>query len=93
MTSQNKKDLKLIIDYYGKASQLTMCIEEMSELTKELCKCHRGMYHRNTVIEEVADVLVTLEQVKLMFGFTDSELNHIVDSKIQRTLKRMGEDK
>ena len=89
MTSQNKKDLKSIIDHYGTLSQVTMCIEEMSELTKELCKYHRGRCSYNAVIEEVTDVLVTIEQVIMIFGFKKAELQRIIDNKIQRTLKRM----
>lgn len=93
MTKQNKSDLKLIIDYYGKLAQITMCIEEMSELTKELCKFHRGSYYRNSVIEEVTDVLITIEQLKILFDFKEVEIQRIVNSKIERTLKRMENNK
>lgn len=89
MTKQNKQDLKLIIDYYGKLAQLTMCIEEMSELTKELCKYHRGSYYRNSILEEVTDVLITIEQLKIIFELKEVEIQRVIDNKIDRTLKRM----
>lgn len=40
----------------GEESQMKMMIEEMSELTKELCKCFRGEKDTGRVLEEMADV-------------------------------------
>ena len=87
----NRDDLKSIIEHYGKTAQLTMCLEEMSELSKEICKYQRGVLHLNAIMEEIADVLVTIEQAKLIFGIADHEIQNIIESKIQRTLVRMKE--
>ena len=39
----NKKILRKAIEMYGMDKQLDMCIEEMSELTKAICKFKRGV--------------------------------------------------
>ena len=52
---------------YGRASRLNLAIEEMSELTKELCKRNRGESRLDDIAEEMADVEIMLEQLKLLF--------------------------
>lgn len=54
------------VDAYGKDHQLIICMEEMAELTKELSKNLRGHNNLQEIAEEVADVEVMLEQVKLL---------------------------
>lgn len=56
------------VDTYGKEAQLIICMEEMAELTKELSKNLRGQENRQSVAEEIADVEIMLEQLKLIFG-------------------------
>ena len=52
---------------YGIDAQVQMCIEEMSELTKELCKWFRDKGDINHISEEIADVEIMLEQMKQSF--------------------------
>jgi len=86
------KHYKLFIDTWGLDSQLFMCIEEMSELTKELCKYQRKSngYISKEVIdnikEEIADVLNTAEQLEYFFG--EEEIEEIRQKKIDRTIKK-----
>ena len=85
-------------DAWGQESQYRMCIEEMSELTKELCKYMR--YARNekseendkkleqikeNIIEETADVLICASQIKRLFG--DKAVEDVMDYKIERGRK------
>lgn len=51
---------------YGKQSQLVMAMEEMSELTKELSKNLRGADNSKALAEEIADVEIMLEQLKVI---------------------------
>ena len=53
---------------YGKKMQITVAIEEMSELQKALCKHIRGMNVSENVAEEMADVYIMLEQLTGIFG-------------------------
>lgn len=49
--------------HFGYNHQTTKCIEEMSELTKELCKEKDGLGDVEHIAEEIADVLITIDQV------------------------------
>ena len=83
--------LKKAIDTYGINAQLDMCVEEMSELTKEICKHKRGANNRDSIIEEIADVSIMIEQLKLMFNINDFEMHDVIDGKVNRLNKRLRE--
>ena len=71
------------ISRYGIKPQLLMVIEEMSELAKEICKFFRGHNNTEEIAEEVADVTITLEQLRLIFGLND-RVCEIMDEKVRR---------
>ena len=71
---------------YGDDMQDLCAIEEMSELTKELCKRGRGKGDQRKIIEETADVLITVLQIAEMYGY-DAVMD-IVDQKLNRALGR-----
>jgi len=54
------------LEKWGPEKQTNMAIEEMSELTKELCKSLRGWDNKEHIAEEIADVEITLGQMKLL---------------------------
>lgn len=54
--------------------RLVYSIEEMSELTKEYTKLLRKKYNRSHLIEEMADVAITLVATKEYLGISDEEL-------------------
>lgn len=56
------------VETHGKTSQLVMAMEEMSELTKELSKNMRGHKNVSAISEEMADVEIMLEQLKVIFS-------------------------
>ncbi len=80
---------------WGEDAQIMMAIEEMSELTKELCKYLRYKQFKeknvNEVIpnvnEEIADVLNCVEQLEIIFD--SKKINEIRKEKIERTLKKV----
>lgn len=55
------------VEAFGKEHQLIICMEEMAELTKELTKHLRGRDNLPQIAEEMADVEIMLEQLKLLF--------------------------
>ena len=74
---------------YGRPMQMDMMIEEMSDLTKAMMKYRRNGHNRATVCkinEEMADVQVMLDHMKIMFGDTDGE----EAKKIRRLAERLG---
>lgn len=60
------------IGKWGQKMQVTVAIEEMSEVIKELTKAMRGELHREHLAEEAADAKIMLEQVCEMFDINDS---------------------
>ena len=60
-----------LVDKYGEEAQTRMAIEEMSELTKEICKHFRGNDNLEHIAEEIADVEIMLDQLKMMFGLEE----------------------
>jgi NTP pyrophosphatase (non-canonical NTP hydrolase) len=84
------------IDRYGIKPQMLMVIEEMSELTKAICKFFRcpsyvepdeGLI--DAIAEETADVTIMLEQLRLILGINDNVCEHM-DEKIVRLADRLG---
>lgn len=76
---------------YGMETQLTVAIEEMSELTKEICKTFRGQQNTEAIAEEVADVTIMMEQIRYILGIND-EVCTMMDIKIERLQERMLEE-
>ena len=77
------------IEAYGADKQIDMMIEEMSELTKALCKYKRAQTDATVadVLEEMADVQIMLNQMALVFGdFNEEEI-----AKLERLEKRLKE--
>ncbi len=56
---------------YGAEAQTLMVMEEMSELTKELCKHARGADNTDAIAEEIADVYIMLNQMEILHKVED----------------------
>ena len=80
--------LQRALDTYGSTLQIAMVFEEMSELQKELCKYLRGKYSPANIAEEIADVEIMLEQMKMLFCCTD-EVRNERRRKVERLKERL----
>lgn len=85
---EEKDILRAAIAKYGKQSQMLMVLEEMSELQKEICKAFRGNDNAEEIADEVADVEIMLDQLKIMFQIEPEVWNHR-RFKLARLLKRL----
>ena len=74
---------------YGEKAQKLMAIEEMSELTKEICKDFRGKLNREHLIEEMADVLIMLDQMLLLYKISGEEVGLMRIKKVERLKERL----
>lgn len=92
MKPQQIENCKTIANYYGKDSQVLIAIEEMSELTKELCKYFRRYDRRREIIEEMADAKIMLEQLTELFK-CDKEVSEMIDYKLRRQIRRMEQER
>lgn len=98
MTEEFKRAYEKFLNTWGVDTQSLMAIEEMSELTKAICKLNRkkgcGEKYYEALAnlkEEIADVLNTIEQLQYVYG--EEEITKIRKQKIERTLKKIGEEK
>ena len=89
---QELKIYKDAIELFGALSQKVMVIEEMSELTKELCKELRDRGNVENIADELADVEITLAQIKIIYDIADKVEEH-KDFKLKRFASRMEEIK
>lgn len=85
---------KRCIEVWGEDAQIKMCIEEMSELTKELCKNYRDGFKGTPeqierICEEIADVQNMVDQMQFMFG--ESKVDEYREAKLERTKLRLDE--
>lgn len=80
--------LKNALKHYGANAQRIVAIEEMSELTKELCKVSRGEENAAHIAEEIADVRIMLDQMEILFDCR-KQVELIESEKLERLLKRM----
>jgi len=73
------------IERFGPPNQMIKAIEEMSELTKVLAKIlvMGGEVSLDELIEEVADVTIMMEQLRLMYNIND-EVCAMMDGKVKR---------
>ena len=76
---------------WGRDAQMLMMVEEMSELTKEICKFYRTTDDKSAsavagnIREEMADVQIMLDQMKIMFG----RVGPMIRVKLDRLEKRL----
>ena len=90
--ADRENKLLFLINHYGPMPQQDMAIEELSELQKAILK-HRRYATEETkkeVIEEIADVQVMIEQLKIIFS-CKSKIDEIMDIKIDRQIGRVME--
>lgn len=86
-----KEKLLKIIDTYKIMPQLKYFQSEVFELNEAIIK-NENIEH---IAEELADVLVMLEQFKLYYNIKNEDIEKIMDYKIDRQIKRIeiGEER
>ena len=78
------------LETFGKELQVTMAIEEMSELTKALCKNGRGQENTTHIAEEIADVQIMLQQMVMLFDCA-GQVETFCRYKLERLVGRIEE--
>ena len=96
-TTMRPEVLERAVSTWGKEAQVDMAIEEMSELTKALLKERRATHYPGTqaaekarqgIFEEMADVIIMLMQLLLIFGGRDT-VQKALDEKMKRLAGRL----
>lgn len=89
-----KQVYEQLIEKFGVENQILKCVEELNELGQALCKVNSRDTNKalatKSVIEEIADVEIMLEQIKLILGIEESDVKKMKSYKLHRTVRRYG---
>ena len=88
----NKNEINIFeqaIKTYWEEAQVKMVLEEVAELQKEICKLWRGRDNIQAIAEEVADVEIMLDQLKLILDI-EEDVQRFREKKITRLKERLG---
>lgn len=92
MTPEEKDLYERNIKYHGIELETTIAMEECSELIKAISKCKRygcEDEYRDNLIEEMADVLFILDELKLIYDISDDTIADTKKYKIDRQSYRI----
>lgn len=64
-----------------------LVIEECSELIKEMTKANRGFGDIGNIEEEIADVILVVNQLMHLLDISEEDIRRIVDEKVERTME------
>ena len=78
--------MKAAISCFGGQAQENQAIEECAELIQAISHKHRGREHN--IAEEIADVEIMLEQLKIING-CGAEVEEIRKSKMERLFNKI----
>ncbi len=85
--------IKRIANHYGFRHQAIKTAEECSELSAALCKLVGGEGGRAAVIDEIADAMVMIQQMRYLMHIDRAKLDRAIDTKVDRQLERMKNEK
>lgn len=90
------------MDRYGIKMQSLVAMEELAELQKAISKLVRNPEEktkplefkglRHNLIEEMADVIICMDQLKEYYNITHAEIQINIDSKQARQRRRLEEE-
>lgn len=89
----NKNLQRKVVNHFGVREQSIIAMEECSELIQAISKAMRYLNdigRHNNLAEEIADVLLCVEQIKNIYNVEDVEIDRWTDFKQTRQLDRMG---
>ncbi len=90
----NKDVLAKAIKKYGVEKQLLVCMEEPAELIQAISKAERypeDSTRMQDLIEEMADVTICLEYLKLIYNIRQEEVDEWINRKVKRISKKIKE--
>ena len=83
-----EEKLKRSIELNGKIKKKIIAMEECGELIQAISKDLRDEYDHENLIEEMADVYICLENLKIMNKITDRDIQGYVEYKVARQVNR-----
>lgn len=84
----NEDVLKEALQKWGNVPQMLMAVEEGAELSQALLHFIRGRVSKLEVAEEIADVMIMAQQMRMIFG--QDLVDQAVAQKMARLEERLG---
>lgn len=95
----NIPNQQIFIDKYGENYCTRIAMEECAELIQainKMSRLNRGYKDYNSakdnLTEEIADVLICMEQLKMIYNIADDDIQLWVNQKYQRNIERLKEE-
>ena len=89
MKLEHNERIWQIFEHYGGEHQIEKAVEELDELKQAIASEDSTLFD---VAEELADVLIMAEQIRIIYDIPVEELDDIIKYKITRTHMRMEEE-
>ena len=87
-----------VLAHFGEDAQSIVHMEECAELIQAISKMRRARKEENddtyayyNLVEEMADVIICLEQMQLMYGISTCEIQTMIMKKCKRQGERILE--
>lgn len=84
--------LEKAIEKWGKEAQTIVAMEECAELIKECSKMLRGQGNIDHLIEEIADVMICITGLEVMYNIDNGDVLTEIVYKLERLEKRLEND-
>ena len=85
------QNIKHIAKHYGFQHQVKKTTEECGEFIVALSKLANDEGSRKDVLEEMADVMVMLQQMQYFLCINPSESHKTMEAKVHRQIERMNQ--
>lgn len=89
MKAEQSTKALMILQAYDAKGQKLKCCEELAELESALLKHINKGDNFDEVLEEMADALIMIEQVKWLMPFGENRLDEMINFKLDRQLRRI----
>jgi NTP pyrophosphatase (non-canonical NTP hydrolase) len=91
----NKNICKQYLNHYGTDYTLTVAMEEPAELIHAIAHLRRdgfNPFRKVELAQAIADVEVIIEQLKLIYGIPQEEIDDMIADAQSRAVKRLSDD-
>lgn len=74
---------------FGEDAQIRKAIQELTELLLAICHFPEGKCGRDSLVDEIADVTIMCEQLRMIYGINDGEVRDRMDYKVGRLSRKI----
>ena len=87
---EQERILRQNIQRNDTVEEIVIIMEELAELSQQVSKKIRGKEDKMHLLEEIADVYICLEELKMLNGFTEKEIEIAKTVKLNRIKNKLN---